>query len=320
MNDGGSLFVLIRPSGAKSFEFRYKRGGKVQALILESYGGARGDIGLKAARVERDRLKGLIAAGLDPAAQRELATESERAALAAARAAAKARKAEKAQAAAAAGREALTFKTVADAWIADTRSHWTPAHADQVEQSLRDHAYPKLSAKPIGTIEPANILDLLGGMLADGKVETARRVRQRLDAVFEYAGLLHKLSSNPVAAAKREINKRVKAARKSNPEESFPCVPVAEVPQLLRAMRSYVGTTTTRSLLWFVALTGCRTGEARYATWDEFTLDGDDPHWLIPAKRMKAGREASRTARAGRGDAPTGLAAWSMGISPPPAR
>ena len=128
-------------------------------------------------------------------------------------------------------------------------------------------------------------------MLADGKVETARRVRQRLDAVFEYAGLRHKLPANPVAIAKREINKRVSAARKAHPEKNFPCVPVAEVPQLLRAMRSYVGTPTTRALLWFVALTACRTGEARYATWDEFTLDGDDPQWVIPAARMKAGRE-----------------------------
>ncbi len=128
-------------------------------------------------------------------------------------------------------------------------------------------------------------------MLADGKVETARRVRQRLDAVFEYAGLRHKLPSNPVAIAKREINKRVKAARKANPASNFPCVPVAEVPQLMRAMRTYVGTPVTRSLLWFVALTACRSGEARFATWDEFTLDGDDPQWVIPAARMKAGRE-----------------------------
>jgi integrase len=56
-------------------------------------------------------------------------------------------------------------------------------------------------------------------------------------------------------------------------------------------MRSYVGTPTTRSLLWFTTLTACRTGEARKSTWDEFTLDGEDPHWLIPAHRMKAKRE-----------------------------
>ena len=61
-----------------------------------------------------------------------------------------------------------------------------------------------------------------------------------------------------------------------------------EAPQLLRAMRAYVGTPVTRALLWFVALTACRTGEARYATWDE--VDLEQRVWRIPAKRMKAGR------------------------------
>lgn len=291
LNDGGSLFVLVRPSGVKSFEFRYKRSGTVQALILGTYGGGRNELGLKAARAERDRLKVLIAAGKDPAAERTINAESERVAVAAAKASAAERKAAKARSTAEADRQALTLKTVADAWITDSRVHWTARHIEQVEQSLTDHVYPVLGGEPIDSIEPAAVLNLLGGLLADGKVETARRVRQRLDAVFEYAGLRYKLPANPVAAAKREINKRVKAARKANPEQNFACIPVAEVPQLLRAMRAYVGTPTTRTLLWFVALTACRTGEARFATWDEFTLDGDDSQWVIPACRMKAGRE-----------------------------
>jgi integrase len=277
--DGRSLFVVVHPSGSKSFEFRYRRGGKLKAIVL----GAVDGIGLKEARDERDRLRAMLADGLDPIDQRRIVAEEQRAKVVAARAAAVARRAE-------AKRHALTLKVVADVWVADTRPHWTPKHADQVEQSLRDHVYPTLGGKPIAAIGPGHILDLLGRLLTDGKVETARRVRQRLDAIFEYAGLRHDLPTNPVAMAKREINKRIKAARKANPEEEFACVPIVEVPQLLRAMRSYVGTPVTRTLLWFVALTACRTGEARYATWDEFTLDGDDPHWLIPARRMKAGR------------------------------
>jgi integrase len=163
-------------------------------------------------------------------------------------------------------RHALTLKAVADVWVAETLPHWSPKHTDQVEQSLRDHVYPTLGGKPIEAVGPGHILDLLEQLLADGKVETARRVRQRLDAIFEYAGVRHELPANPVAMAKREINKRVKAARKVNPEEEFACIPIVEAPQLLRAMRSYVGTPVTRTLLWFVALTACRTGEARYAT------------------------------------------------------
>lgn len=277
---GRSLFVLIQPSGSRSFEFRYRRGGKLRAMVL----GKLDQMGLKEAGDERDRLRAKLADGLDPIAQRRITAEEQQAKLATAKKAAADRRA-------AAKQSSLTVETVVEAWITETKVHWTPKHINQVAQSLRDHVYPTIGSKPIGDIEPAHVLDLLGSLLADGKVETARRVRQRLDAVFEYAALKHKLPFNPVALAKREINKRVKAARKANPEENFPCVDDSEVPQLLRAMRAYIGTSTTRSLLWFVALTACRTGEARYATWDEFALDGDDPHWLIPAHRMKAGRK-----------------------------
>jgi integrase len=98
----------------------------------------------------------------------------------------------------------------------------------------------------------------------------------------------HSVAINPIASAKREIGKRIKAAAKTHPEKSFPCAPTAEVPHLLRAMRAYVGTQVTRSLLWFVALTACRTGEARFATWDEF--DFQQRLWTIPAERMNARR------------------------------
>lgn len=286
------MYIVVRPSGVKSWEFRYKRGGKVQAVGLGIYGNASGrTLGVKAARAERDRLRGVIAKGLDPKTEKKINAEGQRAALAAKQAAAAERRAAKAQAAVERKRETLTFRVVSEAWIAEMRPQWTARHADQVAQSLADLVYPIIGDKPITKVDPADILSLLSEMLASGKVETARRVRQRLDAVFEYACLLHQLSVNPVSTAKRQINKRVRAARKIHPETNFACVPVAEVPQLLRAMRSYIGTPVTRSLLWFVALTACRTGEARYATWAEMTLDGDDPHWMIPARRMKAGRE-----------------------------
>lgn len=293
LNDGGSLYLVVRPAsakhpaGTKSWEFRWKRAGTVRARVL----GTVESMGLKAARGERDRLKTLIAAGLDPAAEKHVARERQRAELSAALQAKAARRAAEAAARLHDARQALTVKAVAEAWIASARNHWTPKHVEQVEQSLADHVYSKIGDRPIEGIAPVDVLDVMEKLLADGKVETARRVRQRLDAVFEFAGLRHQLPNNPVAVAKREINKRVKAALKANPEGNYPCVPVAEVPQLLRAMRAYVGTPVTRALMWFVAMTGCRTGEARFATWNEFTLDGDDPQWVIPAARMKAGRE-----------------------------
>jgi hypothetical protein len=99
---------------------------------------------------------------------------------------------------------ALTAHAVADTWVADTRAHCTPKHAEQVEQSFRDDMHPEIGSKPIDSIDPGAVLDLLGKMLAVGKIEAARRVRQRLDAVFEYAGLEHRIVANPVAIASAE--------------------------------------------------------------------------------------------------------------------
>jgi integrase len=48
----------------------------------------------------------------------------------------------------------------------------------------------------------------------------------------------------------------------------------------------------TRAALLFTLLTWARTNETRLATWDEFEdLDGAEPLWRVPARRMKMERE-----------------------------
>jgi len=282
---GRSLYVVVQPTGSKSYEFRYKRHGKVRSIVI----GRIDEIGLMEARKERDRLSRMLGDGLDPVAQRHIVVEEERARLQRAKEAAAARRAAATARREAAKREQLTLSRVADDWVTGMRRHWTPKHAEQIVQSLRDHVYGHLGERPIEALKSSEVLDVIDKLLANGNVETARRVRQRLDAIFEYAGMRHGVPTNPVASAKREITKRVKAASKLHPEKRFACVPIAEVPHLLRAMRAYVGTPVTRSLMWLVALTACRTGEARYATWDEF--DFERAVWTIPAARMKARKE-----------------------------
>lgn len=111
---GASSSSSIHPV-SKSYEFRYRRDGKLRAVILGKWE----DIRLKEAQKERDRLRGQLVDGLDPLAQRRIAAEEEQAKLEAARTAATARKA-------AAKREALTVRSVADAWVLNTRALWTP--------------------------------------------------------------------------------------------------------------------------------------------------------------------------------------------------
>jgi hypothetical protein len=86
-----------------------------------------------------------------------------------------------------------------------------------------------------------DVLRVIDKLLAVGKVETARRVRQRLDAVFEYTGLTHGITINPVAIAKREIGKRIKAATRLSPNSALSLRAPDGIPATARAMGSYVG-------------------------------------------------------------------------------
>lgn len=288
IKDSPNLFLVVYPSGRKSWEYRYQNDGKSKALILGEYGQRTPALGPRAARAMRDEIATDRNKGRDPILGRKLERERQQQELDEAKFAREARQAAKARKRLEAERGAITVKLIAEAWIKEYRSHWSAAHAWQCQQSLQDHVLPAIGDKHPEKVEPAHVLDLIGGMLADGKVETARRVRQRLDAIFEHGGLYYGFKSNPVALAKRELSKRFKVAQTAKPEQHFPCVTREDAPQLLRAMRSYAGSPVTRGLLWFVCLTGCRTGEARFATWSEFDLVKAE--WHIPATRMKGRR------------------------------
>lgn len=282
LSDGQSLYVVVRTSGSKSFEFRYKAGGRVNAVVLGPFGRGKDELGLAAARVERDKVRAKLREGFDPRLTRQINSHAQRQ---------KAEEAKQARKQARADQQAasLTVERAASEWIAATRHIWTETHGLQVEQSLRDHVHPVIGARRMDSVTPGDLLSLLGAMIEEGKLETAQRIRQRLDAVFEWSALHHPevVRSNPVALTKRAFSARLRQARKSQPKESMPCIPVAELPGLLRAMSAYTG--PAGKLLRFVALTAARVGEARYATWREVDFDG--AVWTVPPGRMKARRE-----------------------------
>ena len=89
------------------------------------------------AREARDEYKSQLSRGLDPLAQRAIAADEQRTKLAEL-------KAKRAEERAEAARIRATFERLAIEWIDDHRSVWTAQHAAQVEQSLRDHVFPKI--------------------------------------------------------------------------------------------------------------------------------------------------------------------------------
>ena len=68
LSDGLGLFILIRPSGSKAWQFRYQFMGKEKLLSLGTYPA----VSLADARTKRDDAKKLLAQGTDPSVQKKL--------------------------------------------------------------------------------------------------------------------------------------------------------------------------------------------------------------------------------------------------------
>jgi len=67
-------------------------------------------------------------------------------------------------------------------------------------------------------------------------------------------------------------------------------MPYADVPAFMQRLRER--NSASARALEFVILTAARSGEARLATWDEIVdLDGKQPQWVLPAERMKKGKQ-----------------------------
>lgn len=164
----------------------------------------------------------------------------------------------------------------------------SPKHAAQWIASLENHVPATVWHRPVDTIEPAELLKALIGVTPHERArnhkgitlpETVRRLRQRLEAVFEDAIFHKRCASNPAAAVKRKL--RESAGRQARGE--FRALPYREAPSLMARVRSAEG--VAARCLEFTVLCAARTSEVLLATWSEFDLD--NAIWIVPKERMK---------------------------------
>ncbi|MGR6783081.1 tyrosine-type recombinase/integrase, partial [Aeromonas veronii] len=78
------------------------------------------------------------------------------------------------------------FEIIAREWFALNKPQWVERHADKVIESFELHVFPSLGAIPIRDIEAPEVLSILRKIEARPAIDTARRVRQRMSAVFVY--------------------------------------------------------------------------------------------------------------------------------------
>jgi hypothetical protein len=177
-SDGGGLYLLVMPNGARYWRLDYQLEGKRGTAALGVYteaGGARGPMSLAAARLERDRCRELLRQGIRPADAKALEAARIREAAAAVREKARAERAARKAAAEAkrAQRQAehWTVERVGEAW-ADIHVRGRAARTvQQLRQSLVDHVYPVIGSKSISSVTSADVVDVIDRLAVAGKHE-----------------------------------------------------------------------------------------------------------------------------------------------------
>jgi integrase len=257
LQDGGGL---IYDPTTKRFTLRF-----TSPVTRKRRDLALGPLTLKVARERADEHRIAIAAGRDPLLERERTIAAEREAIERARAGG-------------------TLRACAELYHASIASGFRNAkHRAQWLASLNNHVLGPLGDRPVGSITPNDLLEILLPLQADVP-ETAKRVRMRLAAVFDDACLRGAASVNPAAV----IKKRLADARgKRNQARHFRSLPYADVPAFVARLRSARAAAPSRLALEFLILAAARTAEVLGARWDE--LEGDV--WTVPPARMKAGQE-----------------------------
>ena len=149
-----------------------------------------------------------------------------------------------------------------------------------VAQGLR---LSRIRKRPVDKIDAADVLKALSAIWTT-KPETARRLRQRIKVVFDWAKASgYREGDNPVEGITRALPKVRQAPA------HHAALPYGEVPVFIAALREADASASTKLAFEFLILTATRTSEVVGAQWDEIDLEAET--WTIPATRIKANRE-----------------------------
>ncbi|WP_394728951.1 tyrosine-type recombinase/integrase [Altererythrobacter sp. GH1-8] len=246
--DGDGLWLVIGKKGGKSWIVRVQKDGRRRDIGL----GSASKVPLKLARERATEVREKIERGIDPVAERAKSAGIP------------------------------TFSDAVKKVHAENAPSWkNPKHAAQWINTLETYAVPTLGNRSVADVDAAGVRDCLAAIWLE-KPETARRLRQRINTVIDWA----------VGKGYREAGLAMPVIDKALPKQRakpkhHPSLPYSELPEFMGKLRE--SESMGRLALEAAILTAARSGEVRLMTWGELDLDGAT--WTVPAERMKAGRE-----------------------------
>ncbi len=247
--DGDGLYLEVQPTGTRSWVQRLAIRGRRRELGLGGFP----LVPLKEARAQALANRRLARAGGDPLAEK---------------------------------RRLKSMPTFTDAaervWNQMRRGWRDQRHARDWLSSLTRFAVPHLGHLPVGEVTSADVVETLRPVW-HARPSTARRVRQRIGTVMEWAVAMGHRDDNPCDRIGPALGPQGDLVRHMR---ALPHGEVAGAIERIRTSRAWAG---AKLAFEFLVLTAARSGEVRGARWDE--MDTEAHVWIVPATRMKMKRE-----------------------------
>jgi len=261
VGDGGGLWLKVQSGGRRSWTFRYRFAGKAREIGI----GSIADLPLGQARQVAADYRTLVARGTDPKAKRDaerLEKELER-------------------------NRSRTFDQCIDSYLAARSSEWRNAkHRQQWRNTLRTYASPIFGHLPVAEVGINEVIRVLEPIW-NTKTETATRVRQRIEAVLDWATVMQIRQGDNPARWKGNLSELLPTPTKVKKVKHHGAMPVRDMPTFMARLREL--SSIAAMAMEFTILTAARTGEVIGATWDEIDLAAQT--WTVPHERMKAGKQ-----------------------------
>ncbi|MEM7776349.1 MAG: integrase arm-type DNA-binding domain-containing protein [Pseudomonadota bacterium] len=249
--DGKGLMLLVKPSGARSWVLRYQLDGRRRDMGLGPYP----EVTLAAAREKALRARRQLVDGIDP-----LTVEPAR---------------------------VMTFRAAADELIESKQPGWrNPKHAKQWPSTLNKHVYPMIGELSVDAITTEHVLSVLRPIWTKN-TETASRVRQRIEAVIDYAASKGMRDGPNPARWRGHLQNILPKPSSVRAVRHHPAMDWRDLPEFMVELADRDG--VSARALSFLILTAARSGEVRGMRWGE--IDRKAKVWTVPADRMKAGKE-----------------------------
>lgn len=232
------LYLVVQPSGAKSWAVRYRHAGAPRKLTLGSYP----ILDLAQARSSARVALQAVAEGRDPHRERK---DAQRLPL-----------------------DRDQFEKVAETFLERyVRPNTRASHARETERLLRREVLPKWSGRRVQEIAKRDVIELLDGVIDRGGGLTANRVLAAIRRLFNWAVERDILTVSPCAGVKAPLAERTRDRILSDDElrwlwkaahaSGFPFGSIVKLLLLTGQRRAEVGEMTDRELrlqdrLWVI--------------------------------------------------------------------